>query len=64
MPALIGFFAEMNIFLAVGKTGFYSTEFYAVALISVLCSIISTFYYIRIIKVLYFENFLVGKLYY
>ena len=29
-----------------------------------LCSVVSAFYYIRIVKVLYFENLLVGKLYY
>jgi NADH:ubiquinone oxidoreductase subunit 2 (subunit N) len=31
--------------------------------VSILLSVISTFYYIRLIKVLYFENALVGKLY-
>ena len=59
IPPLIGFFAKMSIFLSL-----ISAEFYAIALISILCSIVSTFYYIRIIKVLYFENLLVGKLYY
>jgi NADH:ubiquinone oxidoreductase subunit 2 (subunit N) len=34
-----------------------------VALLSILFSVVSTFYYIRLIKVLYFENTLVGKLY-
>jgi len=33
-------------------------------ILSVLYNVISTFYYIRIIKVLYFENTVVGKLYY
>jgi len=59
IPPLIGFFAKMSVFLSV-----VGSEFYAIALISILCSVISTFYYIRIIKVLYFENLLVGKLYY
>lgn len=59
IPPLIGFFAKMSVFLSL-----IGSEFYAIALISILCSIISTFYYIRIIKVLYFENLLVGKLYY
>ena len=53
----------MNVFLAVVKTGFYSVEFYSVALVSILCSVISTFYYIRIIKILYFENNLIGNLF-
>jgi NADH-quinone oxidoreductase subunit N len=59
IPPLIGFFAKMSVFLTV-----IISEFYAIALISILCSVVSTFYYIRIVKVLYFENLLVGKLYY
>lgn len=64
IPPLVGFFAKMGVFLAVVKNGNFSIEFYSVALVSVLCSVISTFYYIRIVKVLYFENMVVGKLYY
>ena len=37
---------------------------YFVATISILCSVISTFYYIRIIKIMYFESSVAGKLYY
>lgn len=59
IPPLIGFVAKLNVFYAVILWGFY-----AVALISILFSVVSTFYYIRIIKVLYFENSLVGQLYY
>lgn len=59
IPPLAGFLAKMSIFLSV-----VGISFYFIALVSVLCSIVSTFYYIRIIKVLYFENLLVGKLYY
>ena len=33
-------------------------------LFSILFSVVLTFYYMRIIKILYFENTLVGKLYY
>jgi NADH:ubiquinone oxidoreductase subunit 2 (subunit N) len=39
-------------------------QYFFVALLAILCSVVSTFYYIRIIKILYFENLLVGKLYY
>jgi NADH-quinone oxidoreductase subunit N len=42
----------------------YHFEFFVIAVLAILCSVISTFYYIRIIKILYFENTLVGKLYY
>ena len=59
IPPLIGFFAKLGIFLSI-----LYVEYYVVALLTVLCSVVSTFYYIRIIKILYFENILVGKLYY
>jgi NADH-quinone oxidoreductase subunit N len=59
IPPLVGFLAKMNVFLVI-----INISFYFVAFTSILCSIASTFYYIRIIKVLYFENLLVGKLYY
>jgi NADH:ubiquinone oxidoreductase subunit 2 (subunit N) len=49
----------MNVFLTT-----IAYNFYFISIFAVLCSIISTFYYIRIIKILYFENFLTGKLYY
>ena len=59
IPPLIGFFAKIGIFLSV-----LHSKYYFVALLAILCSVVSTFYYIRIIKILYFENLLVGKLYY
>ena len=58
IPPLVGFLAKIGIFLTVIKSSAY-----LVALISILLSVISTFYYIRLIKILYFENILVGKLY-
>jgi NADH-quinone oxidoreductase subunit N len=58
-PPLIGFYVKLNIFLVVIQ----STMYFA-ATISIICSVISTFYYIRIIKILYFEKGLVGNLYY
>lgn len=59
IPPMIGFLAKMGIFLSVIQDTFY---IFVVA--SAVFSVIATFYYIRIIKVLYFENVLVGKLYY
>lgn len=59
IPPLIGFFAKMSVFLSV-----IDIDFYIIALVSILCSVVSTFYYIRIIKILYFESLLIGKLYY
>ena len=58
-PPLVGFLVKMGVFLTV-----IDTSMYFVALVSVLCSVVATFYYIRIIKVLFFEKVLVGKLYY
>jgi len=59
VPPLVGFLAKVGIFLTIVKS---SANF--IAVIGILLSIISTFYYIRLIKILYFENNLVGKLYF
>ena len=58
-PPMIGFLVKMGVFLTA-----LESSMYFVALISILCSVIGTFYYIRLIKILYFEKVLVGKLYY
>ena len=58
-PPLVGFFTKMSIFLSA-----LESSMYLVSVISILASVISTFYYIRIIKIIYFENLLVGRLYY
>lgn len=59
IPPLIGFLPKMFIFLSALIMGYY-----IVIITSAVLSVIATFYYIRIIKVIYFENLLVGKLYY
>lgn len=58
-PPMIGFLVKMGIFLTA-----IEVSMYFVALISILCSVVGTFYYIRLIKILYFEKVTVGKLYY
>nr|YP_009495583.1 NADH dehydrogenase subunit 2 [Nitzschia sp. (in: diatoms)]AWQ64313.1 NADH dehydrogenase subunit 2 [Nitzschia sp. (in: diatoms)] len=58
IPPIVGFLAKVGIFLVVVKSSAY-----LIALLSILFSVISTFYYIRVIKILYFENTLIGKLY-
>tara|TARA_B110000908_G_scaffold165254_1_gene214405 strand:+ start:528 stop:2048 length:1521 start_codon:yes stop_codon:yes gene_type:complete len=58
-PPMIGFLVKISVFL----TAIESSMFF-VALISILCSVVGTFYYIRLIKILYFEKVLVGMLYY
>jgi NADH-quinone oxidoreductase subunit N len=59
LPPMIGFLVKIGIFLAS-----IEASMYLVAIVSILCSVISTFYYIRIVKTMYFENSIVGKLYY
>jgi NADH:ubiquinone oxidoreductase subunit 2 (subunit N) len=59
IPPLLGFLAKMSVFLSL-----VGISFYFVALVTIIFSVVSTFYYIRVTKVLYFENCLVGKLYY
>ena len=58
LPPMVGFLVKIGIFLASVEAAMYF-----VAIISILCSVISTFYYIRIIKIMYFESSITGKLY-
>ena len=58
-PPMIGFLVKMGVFLTAVEVSMYF-----VALTSILCSVVGTFYYIRLIKILYFEKVVVGKLYY
>ncbi len=58
-PPMIGFLVKISVFLTA-----IESSMYFVAFISILCSVVGTFYYIRLIKILYFEKTLVGKLYY
>jgi NADH-quinone oxidoreductase subunit N len=57
-PPMIGFLVKISVFLTA-----IESSMYFIALLSILCSVIGTFYYIRLIKILYFEKVLVGKLY-
>ena len=59
IPPMIGFLVKIGIFLAS-----IEASMHFIAIISILCSVISTFYYIRIVKIMYFESSIVGKLYY
>jgi len=58
-PPFIGFFVKMGVFLVAIESSMYLSS-----IIIILCSVLSTFYYIRIIKIIYFEQKLTGKLYY
>jgi NADH-quinone oxidoreductase subunit N len=59
IPPLLGFIPKIYIISNVLRNNLESA-----AVFLALCSVIATFYYIRILKVLFFENLLVGKLYF
>jgi NADH-quinone oxidoreductase subunit N len=51
VPPLAGFFAKWYVFAAAVKTGLYP-----LAVIGVLASVVSCFYYLRIVKVMFFDE--------
>jgi NADH-quinone oxidoreductase subunit N len=51
IPPLAGFFAKYFVFLAAIKAGLY-----ALAVIGVLASVVGAYYYLTIVKVMYFEE--------
>jgi len=51
IPPLAGFFAKFYIFMSVIESGMY-----ALAIIGLLTTVISAFYYLRIIKIIYFDK--------
>ena len=51
IPPLAGFFAKFYIFLAA-----IQAELYALAVIGVISSVVAAFYYLRIVKVMYFDE--------
>ena len=51
IPPLAGFFAKFYVFMAV-----IESEMYALAIIGLVTTVVSAFYYLRIIKVIYFDK--------
>ena len=51
IPPLAGFFAKFYIFMSVIENGMF-----ALAIIGLVTTVISAFYYIRIIKIMYFDE--------
>ena len=51
IPPLAGFFSKAYLFFVA-----LSSSLYLLAVIGVLCSVVSCYYYIRIIKIMYFET--------
>lgn len=58
IPPLAGFFSKFYIFLSA-----LSSSLYILAILSILLSVISCFYYIRLIKLMYFEKITEWPLY-
>jgi len=50
IPPLAGFYSKAYLFFAA-----MSSNLYVLAVIGVLCSVLSCFYYIRLVKIMYFE---------
>ncbi|MDJ0929696.1 NADH-quinone oxidoreductase subunit NuoN [Breoghania sp.] len=55
IPPLAGFFGKFYVFLAAVEA-----EFYTLAVIGVLTSVVSAFYYLRIVKIMYFDEPVTG----
>ena len=51
IPPLAGFFGKLYVFLAAIESGLY-----LLAIVGVLTSVVGAYYYIRIIKVMYFDE--------
>src|SRR3546814_16067863 len=51
IPPLVGFFGKFYIFLAAIEVGLY-----VLAVVGVLTSVIGAFYYLRIVKLMYFAD--------
>jgi NADH-quinone oxidoreductase subunit N len=54
IPPLAGFFAKWYVFMAAIKTGL--TGFYVLAVIGVLASVVGAYYYLAIVKTMYFDE--------
>jgi len=51
IPPLAGFFAKFYVFMSVIENGMYT-----LAIIGLLSTVISAFYYLRIVKIIYFDE--------
>jgi NADH-quinone oxidoreductase subunit N len=51
IPPLAGFFAKFYVFIAAVQAGLY-----ALAVIGVLASVVGAYYYLRIVKIMYFDE--------
>ena len=54
IPPLAGFFAKFYVFMSVIESGMYT-----LAIVGLLSTVISAFYYLRIIKIIYFDEIII-----
>jgi NADH-quinone oxidoreductase subunit N len=54
VPPLVGFYAKLSVLQALISSG--QTPYLMLALFAVLMSLIGAFYYLRVIKVMYFDR--------
>ena len=57
-PPFLGFFVKLQVFFSLIQ----QTEYIA-SIVSIFCSVFSTFYYIRLLKIIFFEKSVSGHLY-
>lgn len=57
-PPLLGFYVKLKVFFSL----IHQAEYF-VSSIAIFCSVISTFYYIRLLKIIFFEKIVIGNLY-
>lgn len=58
LPPMVGFLVKISLFLTAVESSLYFITF-----VSMITSVVATFYYLKLIKIIYFENKLTGKLY-
>ncbi|MBI1208262.1 MAG: NADH-quinone oxidoreductase subunit NuoN [Azospirillum sp.] len=56
IPPLAGFFGKLYVFLAVIEAAAKHSELYILAVFGVLSSVVGAFYYLRVVKLIYFDD--------
>ena len=51
IPPLAGFFGKLSVFMAAVKAGLW-----ALAILGVIASVVGAYYYLRIVKIMYFDE--------
>lgn len=58
-PPVVGFLAKLNVIFSLMQK-----KYIIILMIIAISTVLSTFYYLRIIKIIFFENKLIGKLFF